>query len=162
MSGDERSNPVLPALLLRDLLPFLPVWVFGVVLAVSLDDLHLVGPRLPLGTIDQFAVYYTVLAAGMAAINLLRHYRSAPRSIAIGRDGLELSFGSANSSTPRRSVPFERVRAVYLSGFFGPHLDAAPVDGGWMSMPLTPENAHAVATAWTAWRTPSPPPAAAP
>jgi hypothetical protein len=149
---EEHPNRVLPTLLVRDLLPFLPVWLFGVVLAVTLDSSGLVGPRLPLGDIDHFAGYYSLLVAAMGSVNLLRHYRSAPRGISVSADGVGLTFSGARGDVGPELLPFERVHAVYLSGFFGPHLESVGAGAGTRSMPLTAENARSVASAWTRWR----------
>jgi hypothetical protein len=142
----------LRRLLVSDLAPFIPVWLFGVVLAASLDYFGLVGQRLPLGDLDDFAGYYSLLVGAMATVNLLRHYRSAPRAIALDADGLRATFPTFAASRPDFVIPFGQIRAVYLSGFFGPHLEAIPTGARWMSMPLSSENAHAVAAAWTDWR----------
>lgn len=153
MTGEEEwPNRVLPTLLVRDLLPFLPVWLFGVVLAVTLDSSGLVGPRLPLGDIDHFAVYYSLLVAAMGSVNLLRHYHSAPRRISVSPEGVGLTFSEKPGAGGPELLPFDRVRAVYLSGFFGPHLEAVGLASGTRSLPLTAENARSVANAWTRWR----------
>jgi hypothetical protein len=152
MAGAERANPVLGTLLTRDLLPFVPVWLLGVVLAASLDYSGFVGPRLPISDLDTFALSYSLVVAGMASLNFLRHYRSAPRAIVVGTEGLTVSFHNRSPAGFGPDLPFGQVRAIYISGFFGPHLDAVPPGSRGVSMPLTAENARLVASAWTAWQ----------
>lgn len=160
----EFPNPVFRSVLLRDLAPFIPVWVFGLLVAVLLDTYGLGGPRLSITRLDAFVAVYSLLVAVLLGVFVYRHYQSSPTRIEIGADYVRGWVPRrASTSTPPAGVvefPFGRVVGLTGGGFFGARILARdiprenprrrPRSFDWLH--LTPENAERVGAALRQWR----------
>jgi hypothetical protein len=157
----DYPNPVVKSVLARDVIPFVPVWLFGVVIAAVLDAFRVDNRGLPVATFFEFAVVYSgvVLALGFGLF--YRHFRSCPATIRIDVDGLT-GYVHRASGTPEKAVPvtfpYSSFHSITGGGFFGPRVVARNVPGGpngkprrWDFLHLTPENAARVAAAYQAW-----------
>lgn len=158
----DYPNPVLKTVLLRDLAPYAPVWLFGIVLAAILDAYRFGNAGVALPTFFEFAVVYSALVGGLLFAVFYRHYRSSPSSIRVEVDGVTgmvpRSSGTPEARTPI-TLPYTSIYAVTQGGFFGPRVVARAVPNApsgrtarWEWLHLTPENAVRVAEAYRAWQ----------
>ena len=150
----EYANPALRSILVRTTVPFVPVWLFGTVLALLLAQLGLVGSALAVSRIEDFLLVYSVLVIALVALLAYYQYRSTPGRIAIGVDGL-LAWHGSETGEGVVALPFDQVRTVVGRGLFGYRVEgrassAASGPIAWLN--LTPENAERVAAAWLAWK----------
>ncbi|MCI4367959.1 MAG: hypothetical protein L3K09_00110 [Thermoplasmata archaeon] len=155
MPTQEFPNPVVRTVLVRDVGPFVPVWLFGVVLAVSLDRLGLGVAPLPLGNLAAFTGAYTTLVFGLVGVRFYWDRLNCPRAISLDGDQVVGLAGSPSASGPKR-IPFGSIHAISVGGLFAPRLDARPAqpDGRshrWEVLFLTRENAVRVRDAWEEW-----------
>jgi hypothetical protein len=160
----EFPNPVFRSVLLRDVAPFLPVWVFGLLVAVLLDTYGLGGPRLSISRLDSFVAIYSVLVLALLGLFIYRHYQSSPTRIEIGADYVRgwvpRRASDVSGSGGMVEFPFPRVVGLSGGGFFGPRVLARDIPRGRSSrsirtfdwLHLTPENAERVAAALRSWR----------
>jgi hypothetical protein len=160
----EYPNPALRSVLLRTIVPYVPVWLFGSVLAILLARAGLVGSALALPRIDDFLLVYSLLVLLLVGVVGFYQYRSTPARIAIGVEGLIAWRGSGDADAAI-DLPFPQVRTVVGRGLFGFRVEgrtATAPQGPVVWLNLTPENAERVAAAWLAWRAreaePEPPP----
>jgi hypothetical protein len=155
----EYPNPVLRGILLRTLAPFLPIWLFGIVLALELRTSSLVPGALGRPQLVDFLLVYSLLVVALMAFLALVQYRSTPRSVAIDVDGI---FGRLpgrgappEAGAGNASIPYTQVRTIAQGGLFGYRVEArstpdpGAADAWWN---LSEENAQRVAAAWLAWR----------
>ncbi|MCI4367771.1 MAG: hypothetical protein L3K08_08465 [Thermoplasmata archaeon] len=148
----ERDNEVLGAVLLRDFGPFIPVWLFGVVLAVALDYESVGGSHLVGGGWVAFVPVYSAVVLALVMAGFLRHYGHCPSRIEIGERGVR-GFGprrGVDGSARTVNLDFSNVFAVHEGGLFGPRVEARRPGGGWEWFFLTPRNALDVRDAWRA------------
>ncbi|MCI4319702.1 MAG: hypothetical protein L3K23_06195 [Thermoplasmata archaeon] len=179
----EYPNPVVKSVIARDIVPFVPVWLFGVVLAASLDAFRVANGGLPVATFFEFALVYTAVVLGLGFALFYRHFRSCPSRIHVDVEGIT-GFVPRSAGAPEAPVevrfPYASFHSITGGGFYGPRVFARNVPTGpkgklrrWDFLHLTPENATRVAAAYRAWRerggsggdgeapeTPSTPPAA--
>lgn len=153
----EYPNPVFRSIVLRTVGPFVPVWLFGVVVGLFLDRLGLDG-SLPSPEVLGFLAFYTLLVWALVAGLLIRQYQSSPEHVQVDVDGvagLVHRRGGGSSPDPRRRLflPFERISAVAASGIFGARVEGRPADAAgvdWLN--LTDANAEMLREAWQAWK----------
>jgi hypothetical protein len=157
----DYANPVVKAVLARDVIPFVPVWLFGIVIAASLDAFQVDNRGLPVATFFEFAVVYSVVVVALGFGLFYRHFRSCPTSIRVDVDGLTgyvpRAPGSPDSSVPV-TFPYSSFHSITGGGFFGPRVIARNLPAGpsgkprrWDFLHLTPLNASRVAAAFQAW-----------
>jgi hypothetical protein len=157
----DYANPVLKSVLARDVIPFVPVWLFGIVLAALLDTYRVANGGVPPVTFFEFALAYSAVVGGLVFSLFYRHYRSSPTTIRIDVDGI-VGFVPRSGGAPERKVavefPYSSFFSVSPGGFFGPRVtahDLPKVEGsrvrGWDWLHLTPDNALRVAEAYRAW-----------
>ncbi|HZY71003.1 MAG TPA: hypothetical protein VFF67_08530 [Thermoplasmata archaeon] len=164
----EYPNPVLKTVLLRDLAPYAPVWLLGIVLAAVLDAYRFGNSGVPLPTFFEFAVVYSALVGGLLFAVFYRHYRSSPSSIRVEVDGVTGMVPRASGTPEVRTaltLPYASFVAVNQGGFFGPRIVARAIPIApsgktvrWEWLHLTPENAVRVADAYRAWQARESPP----
>jgi hypothetical protein len=150
----EYPNPALRSVVLRTMVPYVPVWMFGTVLALLLARLGLAGTALALPRLDDFLVVYSVLVLALVALVGYYQYRSTPSRIAIGVEGL-LAWHGVGEGADVVDLPYPQVRTVVGRGLFGFRVEgrtASAPDGPIVWLNLTPENAERVAAAWLAWK----------
>ncbi|MCI4340440.1 MAG: hypothetical protein L3K06_02810 [Thermoplasmata archaeon] len=150
----EYPNPALRSILLRTIVPFVPVWLFGTVLALLLAQLGLVRSALAVGRVEDFLLVYSTLVVALVGLLAFYQYRSTPGRIAIGVDGL-LAWHGSETGASVVALPFEQLRTVVGRGLFGYRVEGRPASAprgpiAWLN--LTPENAERVAAAWLAWK----------
>lgn len=153
----EYPNPVFRSIVLRTVGPFVPVWLFGVVVGLFLDRLGLNG-SLPSAEVLGFLAFYTLLVWALVAGLLIRQYQSSPEHVEVDVDGvagLVHRGGGGSAPDPRRRLflPFERISSVAASGVFGARVEGRPAGGSgvdWLN--LTDANAEMLREAWLAWK----------
>ncbi|MCI4349915.1 MAG: hypothetical protein L3K15_00130 [Thermoplasmata archaeon] len=157
----EYPNPVVKSVLARDVIPFVPVWLFGIVIAAVLDAFRVDNQGLPVATFFEFAVVYSAVVLALGFGLFYRHFRSCPATIKIDVDGLT-GYVPRSSGTPEKSVPvtfpYSSFHSITGGGFFGPRVVARNVEEGtdgkprrWDFLHLTSANAARVAAAYRAW-----------
>lgn len=149
-------NPALRSVAVRTIGPFLPVWLFGVVLGLLLDRL---GPTGSLGTAEVLAFlgFYTLLSWALVIGLFLRQYQSTPEAVTIDVDGVAAALHRRGGTAPdgRRTVlfPYRQISSLVGGGLTGWRVEGRP-DGSrrldWIN--LTEENAGRVADALESWR----------
>jgi hypothetical protein len=150
----EYPNPALRSVLVRTVVPYVPVWLFGTVLALALDRIGIVGGALALPRIDDFLLVYSLLVLALVALVGYYQYQSTPARIAIGVEGV-LAWRGSDDRGAVMDLPFPQVRTVVGRGLFGFRVEGRPAsapDGPIVWINLTPENAERVAAAWLAWK----------
>ncbi len=150
----EYPNPALRSILTRTIVPFVPVWLFGTVLALLLAQFGLVGANLALARVEDFLLVYSLLVVALVGLLAYYQYTSTPARIAIGVDGL-LAWHGADAIAKVVALPFGQIRTVVGRGLFGYRVEGRPASSpsgpiAWLN--LTPENAERVAAAWLAWK----------
>jgi hypothetical protein len=148
----EVENEVLGAVLLRDFGPFIPVWLFGVVLATALDYASVGGSHLVGGGWVAFVPLYSVMVLVLVMAGFLRHYNHCPPRIEVQAQAVR-AFGprrGSDGSARTVELSFVDVFAVHEGGLFGPRVEARRPGGGWDWFFLTPANAQVVREAWRA------------
>lgn len=153
----DSPNPALRSVLLRTLGPLVPVWLFGLVLAFSLDRLGLTGGPVPIPNIELFLLVDSALVVALMVFLASFQYRSTPRTVRVDVDGVvgwvPRAGGPREHDRQRLAFPYASLRAVVQGSLFGYRVEArtegsASVD--WLN--LTAANAALVAAAWDAWR----------
>jgi hypothetical protein len=150
----EYPNPALRSVLVRTVVPYVPVWLFGTVLGLLLARLGLAGTALALPRIDDFLLVYSLLVLVLVSVVGFYQYRSTPARIAIGVDGL-LAWRGPDAREELVDLPFPQVRTVVGRGLFGFRVEGrtrGSPEGPIVWLNLTPENAERVAAAWLAWK----------
>jgi len=150
----EFPNPALRSILVRTIAPFLPVWLFGTVLALVLARLGVDGISLALPRVDDFLLVYSILVLALVSLVGYYQYQSTPARIAIGVEGL-LAWHGHDDRGAVVDLPFPQVRTVVGRGLFGFRVEgrtASAPTGPIVWLNLTPENAERVAAAWLAWK----------
>ena len=150
----EYPNPALRSVLLRTIVPYVPVWLFGTVLALLLARYGLAGTAFVLPRVDDFLLVYSLLVLALVALVGYYQYRSTPARIALGVEGL-LAWHGSDPASPVVNLPFPQVRTVVGRGLLGFRVEgraASAPDGPILWLNLTPENAERVAAAWLAWK----------
>lgn len=153
----EYPNPVFRSIVARTVGPFVPVWLFGVVVGLFLDRLGLNG-SLPSPEVLGFLAFYTLLVWALVAGLLIRQYQSSPEEVEVDVDGvagLVHRRGGGTIDDPRRRLflPFDRISSVAASGIFGARVEGRPSGAGgvdWLN--LTDANAERLREAWRAWK----------
>ena len=153
----DSPNPALRTVLLRTLGPLVPVWLFGLVLAFSLDRLGLSGGPLPLPNIELFLLVDSALVIVLMLFLGTYQYRSTPRAVRVDVDGVvgwvPRAGGERENDRQRLMFPYASLRAVVQGSLFGYRVEARPPGSrsvDWLN--LTAANAALVAAAWDAWR----------
>jgi hypothetical protein len=150
----EYPNPALRSILLRTVAPFVPVWLFGTVLALVLAQYGLVGNSLAVPRVADFLLVYSVLVVALVGLVAFYQFQSTPARIALGVDGL-LAWRSSAEREGVVDLPFGQLRTVVGRGLFGYRVEGRPAatpQGPIIWLNLTPENAERVAAAWLAWK----------
>lgn len=158
----EYPNPVVRAVIAREVIPFVPVWLFGVVVAASLDTFRVANGGLPVATFFEFAVVYSALVLALGFALFYRHFRSCPSLLRVEVDGIT-GLVPRSAGAPEKPVevrfPYASFHSITGGGFYGPRVFARNVSTGpsgklrrWDFLHLTPENATRVAAAYQAWR----------
>ena len=150
-------NPVFRSIVLRTVGPFVPVWLFGVVVGLFLDQLGLNG-SLPHVEVLAFLAFYTLLVWALVAALLIRQYQSSPLEVLVDVDGVVglVHRGRARADEHGRTAltfPFDQISGVAPAGVFGARVEGRPNDTrgiDWLN--LTPENAERLTVAWQAWK----------
>ena len=152
----DSPNPALRSVLARTLGPLVPVWLFGLVLAFSLDRLGLTGGPLPLPNIELFLVVDSALVIALMTLLASYQYRSTPRTLRVDVDGITgwvpRAGGEREHDRQRLQFPYGSLRAVVRGSLFGYRVEARPEGRStidWFN--LTAANAALVAAAWDAW-----------
>jgi hypothetical protein len=150
----EYPNPVLRSVLLRTLAPLVPVWLFGCVLALVLNNLGLVAGPVGLPRISDFLVVYSTLVLALLVLLAVYQYRSSPSTIVLEPDGVT-GVVPRREGEGRLTFPYTHIRSLAGGDLFGYRVEGRPGEDGsrpldWIN--LTPENAERVTAAWAAWR----------
>lgn len=152
----EYPNPIFPTVAGRTIGPFVPVWLFGVIVGLLLDGAGLNGS---LGHVQvlEFLAFYTLLVGALVAALLIRQYQSSPVAVAVDVDGFAgwvYRRGGEHAHGRRRMVfPFSGISAVSGGGLLGCRVEGRPTDDrgtDWLN--LTQENAERLSVAWHAWK----------
>ena len=153
----DYPNPAIRGVLARTLGPLVPVWLFALVVAFTLNELGLVGGPLPVANLGDFLAVDTVLVVALMALLAVYQYRSTPGRIRVDVDGVTgwvaRRGGERDAAGQRLAFPYASVHAVVRGGLFGYRVEGRPRTPGpidWLN--LTAENADRVGAAWAAWR----------
>jgi hypothetical protein len=152
----EYPNPIFPAVVGRTVGPFIPVWLFGVVVGLLLDSSGLNG-SLGHAQVLEFLGFYSLLVGALVAALLIRQYQSSPVAVDVDVDGLVgwvYRRGGENSHGRRKLLfPFGGISTVSGGGILGCRVEGRRADGNssdWLN--LTKENAERLSVAWQAWK----------
>ena len=141
-------NPVFRGVAVRVVAPFVPVWLFGLVLALTLNQVGL--SESGAYGLGLFAATFSVLVAALIAALVLWERRHAPAAIDLDVEHV----GPLGAS--ERDLPFGQITAIREGGFFGARVEAgrsAGISGsGLRWIYLTRDNAERLALAIAAWR----------
>lgn len=150
----EFPNPALRSVLARTVATFVPVWLFGTVLALSLAQWGVVAGALEWNRVVAFLGVYSLLVVVLVGVVAGYQYSSTPARIAVGVDGV-LGWRGTGAREAVVDLPFSQVRTVVGHSILGYRVEgrararpSGPVH--WLN--LTPENAERVAAAWLAWK----------
>lgn len=143
-------NPVYRAVLLRVAAPFVPVWLFGLVLAVTLGQLGLA--RSDATGMLGFVVAFSAVVIALLAALAIWERRRAPAAIALDVDRV------AGTGPRAEAIDFGSIVAIRAGGFFGCRVEARvpsapagrPQRLAWLY--LTRDNAERVSLALSAWQ----------
>ncbi len=143
-------NPVYRSVLARTAAPFVPVWLFGFVLALTLG-------RLGLATtgatgLEGFALAFSVVVLGLFGVLAGWERRRAPRAVDLDVDRISGTAPGAGS------IDFGAITAIRAGGFYGCRVEARVPSGpdgtarrlDWLY--LTRDNAERLSLAVAAWR----------
>lgn len=152
----DLPNPVARVVFVGDVAPFVPVWLFGIILAVELDRLGLGETALPLGGVAAFIGAYTTLVFGLVATRYYWDTLRCPTSIALGEEEVVGFFRSARGSPRAVTIPFRELHDVTVGGILAPRLDARTLPDAntrprWETLYLTRANAARLLIAWQGW-----------
>jgi hypothetical protein len=147
----EFPNPIARTVFLRQVGPLFPVWLFGVVLIITLDRFSGVNAGLPNTDLGVLLLVYSVFVGGLASLLYYREWRRSPSVLQLSVDGLRGWF----AERPQTGLAFAygEILRVHPAGYFAARVEARPethrsVD--WIN--LTNENAARVLEAWGAWQ----------
>ncbi len=143
-------NPVYRSVLARLAAPFVPVWLFGLVLAVTLG-------RLGLATTDPSGLDWFVLAFSAVVLLLIGVLAASERRRAPGTVDLDVDRISG-AGPGAGTIDFGTITAIRGGGFYGCRVEARIPEGrgtdprrlDWLY--LTRDNAERLSLAVAAWR----------